>query len=254
MNTPPLKIALAGAKGRLGREICQAMAKGNDFVLVQELGRGDVLAPGFDLLLDVSTAAGMIDHLALCAGFGKPMVIGVTGLNAPQQDQIRETAKTIPILQTGNFSIAINQFLDQARRTAKELGMTWSARIEEIHHTGKKDYPSGTALMLAAQVQAGFGHERIIKPVLWPQNPESATPEIFPILSRREEKIIGQHILVFEKSGEKVVLGHTAHQRSIFADGAVVAAKWLAEKPAGSYEMSDVLDKDVGATTRQHLA
>ncbi len=246
MSANPLRIILGGPNGRLGSEISKIISRQTDLALAAGVGRKDQFSkstPNFDLMLDVSTCEGVMAHLAECVRLNKPIVIGVTGFSEQQNQQIKAASTTIPILQTGNFSVGINQLLQQVRQTAKALGPTWTVQIEDIHHTGKKDYPSGTALMLAQAVMDAVKQKISVETVLYPEKSTSDPSQTVSIISVRKGDEIGQHNVTLTNASEKVVLSHTALTRSVFAEGALVAARWLAGKAPGFYQMSDVLDR-----------
>ncbi|PHR63180.1 MAG: 4-hydroxy-tetrahydrodipicolinate reductase [Robiginitomaculum sp.] len=246
MSANPLRIILGGPGGRLGSEISKIIADQIDLLLTAGMGRNDQFSsttPDFDLMLDVSTCDGVVAHLAECVRLNKPIIIGVTGFSDQQNQQIKAAAMTIPVLQTGNFSIGINQLLQQVKQTAKALGPTWTVQIKDIHHTGKRDYPSGTALMLAQAIMDGVGKEMPVETVLYPEKSNSDAAQTISIISVRKGDEIGRHEVLFTNTSEKVVLGHTALRRSVFAEGGLVAARWLAGKAPGLYRMSDVLGR-----------
>lgn len=250
-----LAIAVAGAGGRLGGEICSAVNYVDDVDLVFGLIRPggkeikDFPAPlleninetalKFDVLIDVSTCQSVVEKLPEIT---KPMVIGVTGFNQQQQKEIAVLAKTIPVLLTGNFSLGVNLLLDLAEQAARKLGSDWQLQIHETHHIHKQDYPSGTALMLADALTTGRGENLPVESVLHPKQILAATNSL-PITSYRKGEEIGQHTVVLSNGHEQITLGHQALKRSVFADGALVAARWLAKQKPGLYDMSDVLGK-----------
>ncbi|MBL4594948.1 MAG: 4-hydroxy-tetrahydrodipicolinate reductase [Robiginitomaculum sp.] len=248
-----LRVAVAGANGRLGREICAAIAAADDvemtFGLVRPGGSASGLAapvleslssnaPDFDVLIDVSTCDGVLSQLP---ALHKPMVIGVTGFSPEQNTILKTASKRIAILRTGNFSLGVNLLLALTEQAAKALGPNWRVQITETHHVHKQDFPSGTALMLAAAAQQGLGQELAIQSVLYPDKPNTNDAGILPISSIRQGEEIGQHTLRLTNGREEVVLAHTALQRGIFADGALVAAKWVSTQKPGLYAMRDVL-------------
>jgi 4-hydroxy-tetrahydrodipicolinate reductase len=242
-------IALAGAHGRLGREIATTIKRDPaQYQLGLELVRdpdgskslGEA-KPDFDVLIDVSTPDAAMVHVLDAVRLGKPVVIGVTGFSEAQNTQIKAASLSIPVLLSGNFSVGITALLTQVSDTAKALGSSWAATISETHHTGKKDHPSGTALMLTRAIQDGFGHDCPIKTSLYPQKPAPASTDYLSIHCTRDAGVVGQHQVVFSCETEQVVLGHTAHSRAIFAEGALRAARWIIGQKSGLYDMKNVL-------------
>ncbi|VAV98369.1 4-hydroxy-tetrahydrodipicolinate reductase [hydrothermal vent metagenome] len=245
MSHLPIRLAIAGHTGRLGREICASFAQEDGFVLAFGLGRNDnplsTNSPGFDVLLDVSSCEGVIERLPVLQQLGKPVVIGVTGFDQKQIQQIKAAAKTLPILLSGNFSIGVNLLLQQVRDVARTLGDRANIHISETHHTAKKDFPSGTALMLADAVMQGRGQNMKIDCALHPQQPDTGQSKTIAITSFRQSGVIGQHTVAFDIEDETTSYQHTANARSIFANGALIAAKWLVDRQPGFYQMRDVL-------------
>lgn len=247
MTTPKINIALAGPKGRLGSQIQQAISLADDVQLNAMLERNSSLSDltnsgrQIDLLLDVSSCKGVMQRLPVVLELGLPLIIGVTGFTAEQTAQIEQTARQVPILLCGNFSIGVNQLLVQVKQTAKLFGPEAKVDISETHHLDKKDYPSGTALLLAQAVMDGFDQEKQIKSTLWPQKLKTNSDNTLAITCYRKAGVIGEHAVTFTKDNEQVVLGHTALDREIFANGALIAARWIISQKPGLYDMSAVL-------------
>ncbi len=247
MSHSNIYIALAGPKGRLGSQICKAMETDHGTYLETRLSRkspfGGLLNADSkcDMVLDVSSCEGVIQRLPVVLDLNLPLVIGVTGFTADQKDKIQKASEHIPVLLCGNFSIGVNQLLLQVKQTAKAFGKEAQIKISETHHINKKDYPSGTALMIAQAVMDGIGCEKRIKSTLWPEKLENNSPDILPIICYRKSDVIGEHSVEFTKDNEQVVLGHTALDREIFARGALRAARWIVGQKPGLYAMSDVL-------------
>ncbi|MBL4617225.1 MAG: 4-hydroxy-tetrahydrodipicolinate reductase [Robiginitomaculum sp.] len=251
-----LAIAVAGAGGRLGGEICKAIQYVDDLDLafgVIRLGGEkpngfpapvfeniNETAPKFDVLIDVSTCDGVIQRLSETT---KPMVIGVTGFSEEQVEKISRAAKKMPILLTGNFSLGVNLLLDLAEQAAQKLGSGWQIKIKETHHIHKQDYPSGTALMLAGAVNSGLDTDLLLEPYLHPEEANQTQENTLPIISYRQGEEIGQHTIVLSNGSEEIELGHRALKRKVFADGALSAVKWLAQQKPGFYGMKDVLGR-----------
>lgn len=253
MSDHPLRIAVSGAAGRLGTEICQLIAADEGVALAFALVRPggsrldgalcfeDLAAVDvdFDVMIDVALADGMGERLAALRALNKPLVTGVTGLSAAQQTMLRDAANSIPVLQSANFSQGVTALLAQVRDTARRLGPDWRVEISETHHIHKKDFPSGTALALAKAVQDGLGGETPIVSALWPDKPETVHGAI-SIQCFRKGEVFGDHEVRFIHDSQEVILGHTAKSRAMFAQGALNAARWLLGKPAGFYTMEDV--------------
>ncbi|MCF6291978.1 MAG: 4-hydroxy-tetrahydrodipicolinate reductase [Robiginitomaculum sp.] len=251
-----LSIAVAGVGGRLGGEIYKAIQYADDvdlaFGLIRPGGKAikgfpaplleniNETAPEFDVLIDVSTCDGVIQRLSETT---KPMIIGVTGFNSEQLERIAQRVKKMPILLTGNFSLGVNLLLDLAEQAAQKLGSGWQIKIKETHHIHKQDYPSGTALMLAGAVNSGLDSDLLLEPALHPDEPKELQENTLPIISYRQGEEIGQHTIILSNGSEEIELGHRALKRKVFADGALVAARWLARQKPGLYDMNDVLNR-----------
>lgn len=229
-----LRVAVFGV-GRLGKEIV-ALAPDRDASIVATFSRAsgsieDALRSArADVAIDVSVAGEVVPHAALCARLGVPVVIGVTGWD----ENFVLLAKTVTdaggsALVAPNFSVGATLFSvvvsDVARRFSRAFG--FDAAIIETHHALKKDAPSGTARALAAVAHRSRGAE-------------------VPITSVRVGHVPGEHTLVLDAPFEQVRLTHEARDRRVFADGALLAARWLAARPAGMYTMVDVVRELTG--------
>jgi 4-hydroxy-tetrahydrodipicolinate reductase len=137
----------------------------------------------------------------------------------------------------------VNLLLDLAEQAAQKLGSGWQIKIKETHHIHKQDYPSGTALMLAGAVNSGLDTDLLLEPYLHPEEANQTQENILPIISYRQGEEIGQHTIVLSNGSEEIELGHRALKRSVFADGALSAVKWLAQQKPGFYGMKDVLGR-----------
>jgi len=172
-----------------------------------------------DLVIDFTLPDGTRVAAAWCAANGVPLLSGVTGLDDSVTAALRETAATVPVLWSPNLSLGVNLLADLAGRAAAVLDDGTPVRIEDIHHQWKKDAPSGTALMLGAAIAA----ER---------RGEGGPIEYHSI---REGELIGEHSIRFTMAGEEFDLVHRAHDRSIYALGALDAGVWLTCQQAGLY-------------------
>jgi 4-hydroxy-tetrahydrodipicolinate reductase len=181
-----------------------------------------------DTVIDFTTPNSVVDHMEACVTAGKNMVVGTTGWDG-ERERIRELVERYGtgFIYSPNFSIGVNLFLDIARSSAAALQHNYSGQIFERHHATKKDAPSGTALAI----------QRIVREVIG-QTAESQGkgPEI---TSFREGEVVGLHEIVFESANDRIYLCHDAKSRRGFAEGAALAAEWLAGKK-GFYEFKDV--------------
>lgn len=218
-----LKIALIGAEGKLGKEIARSIEKSTFFELKESYSRINPFhsETKADLIIDVSSAQAMKRHLEIAISCNLPIVIGTTGHE--EEDLLKKAAEKIPVFYSSNFSLSMTLFQKMTFMLSKALMSIEKITIKETHHTQKKDQPSGSSKMLAKTIQ-------------------SARKELpITIESFRVDHVIGTHDLTFFTPKETIELIHTATQRSIFAEGALLAAKFLYQKPKGFYGMQDLL-------------
>ena len=217
---------LAGM-GRLG------IAVGDD---VEELLRDS------DVAIDFTTPAATAAHAALAARLLKPLVIGTTGLGGEEERAVREAASRVPIVWAANTSLGINLLMGLVGEVAARLGPDWDIEIMEMHHRGKIDAPSGTALALgrAAAAARGIAFEEMA--VRGRDGITGARPSgAIGFAALRGGDNIGEHHVIVAGLGEQLELTHRATNRGIYATGAVRAARWLLGQPPGLYGMKEVL-------------
>jgi 4-hydroxy-tetrahydrodipicolinate reductase len=197
-----------------------------------------------DVIIDFSAPAFLRDVLAARDSFGSTigLVVGTTGLGKEEQDLLDRASSTSPVLQAANFSIGVNLLLALSERAAAALGPEFDVEIVETHHRRKEDAPSGTALALGEAVAAG----RRVALEEVRRDGRSGRPGARPdgeigFHSLRGGDVIGEHHVQFIGQLERIVLTHVAEDRSLFASGALRAARWLGGRAAGRYSMRDVL-------------
>jgi 4-hydroxy-tetrahydrodipicolinate reductase len=195
-----------------------------------------------EVVIDFSVAPATAKLLPICAGQHIPMVIGTTGLDAATRAGLERAAEMVPIVFAPNYSQGVNALYFLAARATELLGPAFDAEIVEIHHRNKVDAPSGTAVRLAEVVA---GAKRL--------DPETAVShgrsghvgarplEEVGVMALRGGDVVGEHTLYLTGEGERIELTHRATDRSIFARGAVRAAHWVVGRPAGLYDMADVM-------------
>jgi 4-hydroxy-tetrahydrodipicolinate reductase len=268
-----MKIAVAGAAGRMGQMLIREIARTEGCTLAgalendasNALGReaGDVAGVGTthrslkgvkivadagvaigaaDAVIDFTIPAATIAHARVAADKGVAMVIGTTGLDPQQTAAVHEAAKKIPILWAANMSIGINVLLSLVEKTASMLDPAYDIEVLEMHHRHKIDAPSGTALALGRAAAAG---RQVKLEDVWRKSRDGHTGarpagEIgFATLRGGEE--VGVHTVMFAAAGERLELNHRAFSRETYASGAVRGALWLEGKTPGLYGMKDVL-------------
>ncbi|MFH1058202.1 MAG: 4-hydroxy-tetrahydrodipicolinate reductase [Pseudomonadota bacterium] len=263
------RVAVAGAAGRMGGYIVRAvlgrdgleLAGGFEMAGHPALGRriAEVAgAPGAggltvgadpaallaraDVLVDFTAPAATLTHLELCAGLGKAAVIGTTGLTAEQKQAVAGLARKTPVVFAPNMSVGMNLMFKLVGLMAQVLGPAYALELVEAHHDQKKDSPSGTAVRLLEELAAARGWDLEDVAVHGRQGLIGARPrEEIGVSVIRGGDIVGEHTVYFIAQGERLELTHRAHNRDTFAQGAARAALWVADKPAGLYDMQDVL-------------
>lgn len=265
-----LKIAVAGARGRMGSRIASLSAEyegvilagaleqkghpdtGRDISALLGLAGPSVLITddigtalsGADVLIDFTHPASTLSNLKACARNGKGMVIGTTGFNPGEMEEIRKLFSTpaISCVMAANMSMGVNLLLKVVRDMARALEGEYDVEIIEAHHRHKKDAPSGTALRLAQSVAEGFGRNLDDIAVYARKGlvGERSRHEI-GIQAIRAGDIVGEHTVMFGGLGERIEVTHKASSRDTFARGALRAAMWLQGRKPGLYDMQDVL-------------
>jgi 4-hydroxy-tetrahydrodipicolinate reductase len=253
-----LRIAIAGAAGRMGRALAQAVSERSDLVVVAGTEHGDALsaALGFPLVpdpgaamalaevwVDFTTPAATLSALSALPVSGvRAAVIGTTGFTAADEAAISAAAQHTTIVKSGNFSLGVAVLCALVEQAARALPPTYDIEIQEAHHRAKVDAPSGTALMLGEAAATGRGaslgalrlppHDGVTGP-----RPEGG----IGFAVTRGGGIVGSHAVALAGPREMLTLQHDAFDRSVFADGALAAALWAKDQPAGLYELKDVL-------------
>ena len=235
-----IKLAISGCQGRMGQRITALALKDKAFkisALLENKDRpdlplqsfnipvnfDDIALKGSDVLIEFTTPEATIAHLKSCQKYGVNMVIGTTGLSFAQVSQINKAASKIAIVYSSNMSVGVNLVFGLIRQAAQITGKDYSIRLSETHHVHKKDAPSGTAKTMAEIAKA---HSKI---------------KAVDIASIREGEVIGDHTINFESPVDLISIHHHAKTRDIFAEGALVASKFLSKKKKGLFNMQDVL-------------
>jgi 4-hydroxy-tetrahydrodipicolinate reductase len=214
---------LPGAKLVMGDDVAQAIA-------------------GADVLIDFTAPQATLNNIAAAAEAGKAMVIGTTGLDAAQQEELKKHAAKIPVVYAPNMSVGMNLMFKLVGMIAKVLGDGYALELVEAHHDQKKDAPSGTAVKLIAELATarGWDAEEVCRHGRQGMVGARAKDEIGVSVIRGGD-IVGDHTVYFIGHGERLELTHRAHSRDTFVQGAVRAALWVSGKKPGLYNMQDVL-------------
>ncbi len=256
-----IRLAVAGAAGRMGTRVVQLAREDNNFSIVAALtvasdprlgqaiapGRGDVVLTAdatakFDVLIDFSLPDGTMHWLARCVECNAAMVSGTTGLSPAQQAAVRAAGRRVPILWAANFSVGIGLMAQHAAELARKLGPDFDIEIVETHHNRKLDAPSGTALSLAEAIAEATGRDLTAELVHGRHGQVGPRPKRqIGMHAIRLGDEFGQHEIHFGGPGETLVLQHRVHSRDTFARGALLAAKWIVDRAPGFYTMNEVV-------------
>jgi 4-hydroxy-tetrahydrodipicolinate reductase len=262
------RIGVIGCAGRMGRmlvaeiagtegaALAGGIARPGSACISQDLGElagigrtglavgdsAEQLLRDSDVAIDFTTPTATADHAALAASLSKPIVIGTTGFSDNEEGKIRAAALKVPVVLAANTSLGINLLLGLVAQVAERLGPEWDVEILEMHHKGKVDAPSGTALALgraaAAARGVNFGEVAV-------RGRDGITgprpPGAIGFAALRGGDAVGDHHVIFAGAGERLELAHRATNRAIYAKGAVRAALWLKDQPPGLKGMKEVL-------------
>ena len=239
------RIGIIGSEGRMGQALARAIEEaGHEAAGGVDRG-GDVaeLADRSDALVDFSAPAALEGNLHAALGAGIPILVGTTGLEPEHHKRLDDTARAIPVLQTGNTSLGVTMLAHLVKEAASRLGPDWDIEIVEMHHRMKVDAPSGTALLLGEAAAAGRGIELAANTESGRHGHTGRRAEgAIGFAALRGGTVAGDHSVIFAGEEERITLAHSAENRSIFARGAVRGAAWLIGRAPGRYTMEDVLD------------
>jgi len=253
-----INLGITGCLGRMGQQLIQSSKSNKNFKLVT-LTENSFIKKRFngvklelntekafnktDVIIDFTTPSCTLDILKIATKLKKKVIIGTTGFTKKEEALIKNFSKKIPILKAGNMSLGINLLMYLTEIASKSLNNDYLTKIFEVHHKYKKDYPSGTALMLGKGIADGKNknlYNLIGKKFL--------NKKTFPFGKKinfnsiRKGEIIGEHEVIFSSGKEIIKLNHEAFDRSLYSDGALAAAKWLISKKPGLYSMRNLLN------------
>jgi 4-hydroxy-tetrahydrodipicolinate reductase len=253
-----INLAVTGCLGRMGQQIIKSSRSDKDFKLITltenkpinkkianiKLNLNtDQAFKKIDVIIDFTVPKCTLEILKIASKLKKRVVIGTTGFTKKEENLIKKYSKKIPILKAGNMSLGVNLLMYLTEIASESLGKNYLSKVLEVHHKHKKDYPSGTALMLGKGIAEGRNknlYSLIGKKFL---NKKS-----FPFGKKinfnsiRKGEIIGEHEVTFSSGKEIITLNHEAFDRALYSEGALTAAKWLTNKKAGLYSMRDLLN------------
>ncbi|OUX36172.1 MAG: 4-hydroxy-tetrahydrodipicolinate reductase [Candidatus Pelagibacter sp. TMED273] len=253
-----INLAITGCMGRMGKQLIKSSKLDKNFKIVAltenkrinkkifgvkpELNNMNVFKKA-DVIIDFTIPKCTLEVLKIAVKQKKRVVIGTTGFSKNQERIIKNFSKKIPILKAGNMSLGVNLLIYLTEITSKSLGKKFLSKVYEIHHKNKKDYPSGTALMLGEGIALGKNksfYSMVGKKYL---NKKS-----FPYSKKinfnsiRKGGVVGEHEVKFSSGKEIVTLNHESFDRALYSEGALTAAKWLNTKKPGLYSMRNLLN------------
>ena len=253
-----INLAITGCLGRMGQQLIKSSKSNNNFKIVAltesktinkkisgiklDINTNEAFKKA-DVIIDFTIPKCTLEILKIASKLKKRIVIGTTGFTQNEERTIKKYAKKIPILKAGNMSLGVNLLMYLTEIVSGSLGDNYLSKVLEVHHKHKKDYPSGTALMLGKGIANGKNknlYNLIGKKFL---NKKS-----FPFGKKinfnsiRKGEVIGEHEVSFSSGKEIIKLNHEAFDRALYSDGALSAAKWLSNKKAGLYSMRDLLN------------
>ena len=253
-----INLSITGCMGRMGQQLIKNSKKDKRFKL-NSLTEGGFVSKKIngiklqlntpdafkntDVIIDFTVPECTLDVLKIASKLKKRVVIGTTGFTKKEEDLIKSYSKKIPILKAGNMSLGVNLLMYLTEITSKILGDKYLSKIFEVHHKHKKDFPSGTALMLGKGIADGKN-----KNLFNLMGKKFLNKKSFPygkkinFNSIRKNEIIGEHEVTFSSGKEMIKLNHEAFDRALYSDGALTAAKWLMNKKPGLYSMRDLLN------------
>jgi len=253
-----INLAISGCLGRMGQQLIRSSKKNKNFKIAaltenKAINKKIVgiklninTEQAFkktDVIIDFTVPNCTLDILKIASKLKKRVVIGTTGFTLKEEILIKKFSKKIPILKAGNMSLGVNLLMYLTEITSKSLNEEYLSKVFEVHHKHKKDYPSGTALMLGKGIANGKK-----KNLLSLIGKKFLNKKSFPygkkinFNSIRKGEIIGEHEVTFSSGKEIIKLNHEAFDRALYSDGALTAAKWLINKKPGLYSMRDLLN------------
>ncbi len=252
-----INLAITGCLGRMGHQLIKSTQKNRDFKLVSLTESRNInrkifgIKPGLNtanafkkvnVIIDFTVPKCTLQVLKIASKLKKRVVIGTTGFTRREENIIKNYSKKIPILKAGNMSLGVNLLMYLAEVASKSLGNNFLSKVYEVHHKYKKDYPSGTALMLGRGIAVGKNkdfYKMIGKKFL--NKKKFPYGKKINFNSIRKGAVIGEHEVRFSSGKEVVTLNHESFDRALYSEGALTASKWLMHKKPGLYSMRDLL-------------
>ena len=258
MKSKKINLTITGCLGRMGQQLIESASKNKRFKIkslteskipkkknkgiLPKLNNAEAFRDS-DIIIDFTIPKCTLEVLKIAAKYKKRVIIGTTGFSKKEEVLIKKISKKIPILKAGNMSLGINLLMYLTEIASKSLGDNFLSKVFEIHHKLKKDFPSGTALMLGQGIAKGKNkdlYKMIGKRYLNKKNFPYGKKVNFN--SIRKGNIVGEHEVLFSSGKEIIRLNHEAFDRALYSEGALVAADWLMKKKAGLYSMRDLMN------------
>ena len=263
----PIAVAVAGASGRMGQMLIEAVRADSTFALAGALDVASSPSIGHDagayagqttgvaitadvraglqhshVLIDFTRPEGTMAHLQVCCALGVGLVIGTTGFSEAQKAEISEAAKHIPIMMAPNMSVGVNVTLKLLEMAAKALYTGYDIEIIEAHHRHKVDAPSGTALKMGEVIASALGRDLKDCAVYAREGVTGERdPSSIGFATIRGGDIVGDHTVLFAGTGERIEISHKSSSRATYAQGSLRAVRFLAGQKSGLFDMFDVL-------------
>src|SRR6056300_1490039 len=253
-----INLSITGCMGRMGQQLIKTSKKDKSFK-IHSLTEYKTINKKFnglkpqlnteeafkntDIIIDFTIPKCTFEVLKIASKLKKRIVIGTTGFTKKEENLIKSYSKKIPILKAGNMSLGINLLMYLTEISSKILGDKYLSKIFEVHHKHKKDYPSGTALMLGKGIAVGKNKDfynllgkKFLNKKIFPYDNKINFNSI------RKGEIIGEHEVLFSNEKEIIKLNHEAFDRALYSEGALTAAQWLINKKPGLYSMRDLMN------------
>ena len=248
-----VRIAISGANGKMGRVISGLISQRTDCTVIAGIDPNTDKTEDFpvvkspfelktkpDVIIDFSHPNALDDLVSYCTMNDVPCVFATTGYSEEQIQKIKKTSEQIPVFFTFNMSLGINLLVELGKRAVNVLGNQFDIEIVEKHHNLKKDAPSGTAIMIAEALNKELdGKYHYVYDRHSVRKPRESNE--IGLHSIRGGTIVGEHDIIFAGHDEVITLSHSAASKEVFANGSINAAIFLSQKPAGLYDMSDLL-------------
>ena len=253
-----INLAITGCMGRMGQQLIKSAKSNKNFKIVSltenkkikkkvsgikpELNSSSAFKKA-EIIIDFTVPKCTLEILKIAAKQKKKVVIGTTGFTKKEENIIKKFSKRIPILKAGNMSLGVKLLMYLTEITSKSVGKKFLSKIYEVHHKKKKDYPSGTALMLAEGIAKGKNEglysiigKKYLNKKSFPYGKKTNFNSI------RKGNVIGEHEVTFSSGKEILTLNHESFDRALYSEGALTAAEWLYKKKSGLYSMRDLLN------------